>query len=48
MTIGIWVLVGFVGYLSCFQRHPNPNHTSEYLGKKFSVVVEVTHIPSGR
>ena len=41
--IGFWVLVGFVGCPCYFQRHQNPNHTSNYLCKKFSVVVEVTH-----
>ena len=46
LIIGFWVLVGFVGYLCCFQRHQNPNHTSIYLCRKFSVA-EVTHIPSG-
>ena len=47
LIIGFWVLVGFVGYLCCLQRHRNPNHTSNYLCRKFSVVVEVTHLPSG-
>ena len=42
-----WVLVGFIGYLCCFQRYQNPIHTSNYLCRKFSVVVEVTHLPSG-
>ena len=47
LLIGFLVLVGFVGYLCCFQSCQNPNRTSNYLCKKFSVVVEVTRIPSG-
>ena len=35
LIIGFWVLVGFVGYLCCFQRHQNPNHTSNCLCGKF-------------
>ena len=42
------VFVRFVGYLCCFQRHQNPNQTSNYLCRKFWVVVDVTHIPSGK
>ena len=47
LTIGFWVSLGSVGYLCCSQRHQNPNHTSNYLCRNFSVVVEVTNIPSG-
>ena len=47
LIIGFWVLVRFVGCLCCFQQYQNPNRTSNYLCRKFSVVVEVTHIPSG-
>ena len=37
-----WVLVRFVGCLCFFQQYQNPNRTSNYLCRKFSVVVEVT------
>ena len=37
LIIGFWVLVGFVGYLCCVQRHQNQNHTSNYLCRKFWV-----------
>ena len=47
LIIRFWVLVRFVGCPCCFQQYQNPNRTSKYLCKKFSVVVEVTHIPSG-
>ena len=43
LTIGFLVLVGFVGCLSA----TNLNHTSNSLCGNFSVVVEVTHTPSG-
>ena len=39
-----WVLVRFVGCLYCFKQYHEPNRTSNYLCRKFSVVVEVTHI----
>ena len=47
LIIGFLVLVGFVAYLCCFQWLLNQNHTSNDFCKKFSVVVEVTHVPSG-
>ena len=47
LIIGFLVLVGFVGYLCCFQRLLNPIQESNYLSKKSSVVVEVTHLLSG-
>ena len=36
LIIGVWVSVRFNGYLCCFQRQRNPNHTSNFLCKKFS------------
>ena len=36
LIIGVWVSVRFDGYLCCFQRQRNPNHTSNILCKKFS------------
>ena len=42
-----WVLVRFVGCLCCFQQYQNLNRTSNYLCRKSSVVVEVTHTHSG-
>ena len=35
--IGFLVLVGFVGYLCCFQRLLNPIHSSNYLSSRSSV-----------
>ena len=46
LIIGFLVLVGFVGYLCCFQRLLNPILSSNYLWRKSSEVVEVTHILS--
>ena len=43
LIIGFLVLVGFVGYLCCFQRLLNPIHSSSHVSRKSSVVVEVTH-----
>ena len=48
LIIGFLVLVGFVGYLWCFQRLLSPIHSTNYLCRKSSVVVEVTQIPSGK
>ena len=36
LIIAVWVSVRFDGYLCCFQRQRNPNHTSNILCKKFS------------
>ena len=47
LIIGFLVLVGFVGYLCCFQRLLNPIHSSNHRCGKSSMVVEVTHITSG-
>ena len=46
LIIGFLVLVGFVWCLCCFQRLLNPILSSNYLWRKSSVVVEVTHILS--
>ena len=43
LIIGYWVLVRFVGCRCCFSQYQNPNRTSNYLCRKSSVVVEVTH-----
>ena len=42
-----WVSVRFVGCLYWFLQHQNPNHTTNYLYRKSSAVVEVTHTLSG-
>ena len=47
-VLDTWVL-GFLGrFVGCpyFLQHQNPNYTSNYLYRKSSAVVEVTHIPS--
>ena len=42
-----WVLVRFVGCRCCFLQYQNRNRTSNYLCRKLSSVVEVTHTLSG-